>query len=94
MTNSSEIGFDKDQGIVALAVTLHPDFDNAAYGGRNRDVWHPHWVVLAADKVCGGGLKVIDLRERAKPTVPKPWPGVPLLIDSPEYPQPASRATR
>ncbi|THV12673.1 hypothetical protein [Rhizobium rhizophilum] len=84
--NSSEIGFDKDQGIVALAVTFHPDFDDAANGGKNRDIWHPHWVVLAEDAACGGGLKVIDFPEGAKPKVPETWPGVPLLIDSPEYP--------
>lgn len=84
--DSGEIGFEKAQGIVALAVTFHPDFDDAAYGGKNRHVWHPHWVVLAEDKACGGGLKVIDIPEGAKPKVPKTWPGVPLLIDSPEYP--------
>lgn len=84
--NSSDVGFDKDQGILALAVTFHPDFDDAAYGGKNRDVWHPHWVVLAQDKACDGGLKVVDIPDGAKPKVPKTWPGVPLLIDSPEYP--------
>nr|WP_299503044.1 hypothetical protein [uncultured Rhizobium sp.] len=84
--NSGEIGFDKDQGIVALAVTFHPDFDDAAKGGKNRDIWHPHWVVLAEDNACGGGLKVIDIPEGTKPKVPETWPGVPLLIDSPEYP--------
>ncbi|UIK04801.1 hypothetical protein [Neorhizobium galegae] len=83
--NSGDIGFDKDRGIVALAVTFHPDFDDAAAGGRNRDVWHPHWVVLAEDKACGGGLKVIDIPEGAKPKVPPTWPNVPLLIDSPNY---------
>ena len=84
--DSGEIGFDKGQGIVALAVTFHPDFDDAAKGGKNRHVWHPHWVVLAEDKACGGGLKVIDIPEGTKPKVPETWPGVPLLIDSPEYP--------
>lgn len=84
--NSGEIGFDRDRGIVALAVTFHPDFDDAANGGKNRHVWHPHWVVLAQDKACGGGLKVIDIPEGTKPKVPKTWPGVPLLIDSPDYP--------
>jgi hypothetical protein len=84
--DSGEIGFEKAQGIVALAVTFHPDFDDAAYGGKNRDVWHPHWVVLAEDKACGGGLKVIDIPAGEKPKVPATWPGVPLLIDSPEYP--------
>ena len=84
--NSGEIGFEKDQGIVALAVTFHPDFDDAAYGGKNRHVWHPHWVVLAQDKACGAGLKVIDIPEGSKPKVPPTWPNVPLLIDSPDYP--------
>lgn len=84
--DSGEIGFEKGQGIVALAVTFHPDFDDGAKGAKNRDVWHPHWVVLAQDKACGAGLKVIDIPEGAKPKVPETWPGVPLLIDSPAYP--------
>lgn len=84
--NSGDIGFDRDRGIVALAVTFHPDFDDGAYGKKNRDVWHPHWVVLAEDKACGGGLKVVDIPGGSKPKVPATWPNVPLLIDSPEYP--------
>ncbi|MBP0583315.1 hypothetical protein J8I29_28580 [Labrys sp. LIt4] len=84
--DSGDIGFDKAQGIVALAVTFHPDFDDAAYGGKNRHIWHPHWVVLAKDKACGAGLKVVDIPEGSKPKVPPTWPNVPLLIDSPEYP--------
>ncbi|WP_312949758.1 hypothetical protein [Agrobacterium sp.] len=84
--DSGEIGFESKQGLVALAVTFHPDFDDAANGGKNRHIWHPHWVVLAQDKACGGGLKVIDIPEGTKPKVPATWPGVPLLIDSPEYP--------
>lgn len=83
--NSSDVGFDADQGIVALAVTFHPDFDDGANGGKNRTVWHPHWVVLAKDKSCGGGLKVVDIPEGTKPRLPKTWPGAPLLIDSPDY---------
>lgn len=83
--NSSDVGFDKDQGIVALAVTFHPDFDDGAKGAKNRDRWHPHWVVLTEDKACGGGLKVRDIPEGAKPKLPDTWPGVPLLIDSPDF---------
>lgn len=83
--NSADVGFEKDQGIVALAVTFHPDFDDGAKGAKNRDKWHPHWVVLAEDKACGGGLKVRDIPDGAKPKVPDTWPGVPLLIDSPDY---------
>lgn len=84
--NSAAVGFDPDQGIVALAVTFHPDFDDAAKGGVNRDVWHPHWVVLAEDKACGGGLKVRDIPEGMTPKLPETWPGAPILIDSPAYP--------
>nr|WP_314257323.1 hypothetical protein [uncultured Devosia sp.] len=84
--DSGDIGFDAGQGIVALAVTFHPDFDDAAYGGVNRHVWHPHWVVLGEDAACPGGLKVHDIPEGTTPKVPPTWPNVPLLIDSPEYP--------
>lgn len=85
--NSSSVGFEADQGILALAVTFHPDFDDAANGGTNRHVWHPHWVVLVKDEVCGpGALKVRDIPEETKPKVPPTWPNVPLLIDSPTYP--------
>lgn len=84
--DSGEIGFDKKQGIVALAVTFHPDFDDAAKGAKNRHIWHPHWVVLTKDQACGAGLKVVDIPKGTTPKVPETWPGVPLLIDSPEYP--------
>ncbi|MEW5685475.1 MAG: hypothetical protein AB1942_11190 [Pseudomonadota bacterium] len=84
--DSATVGFETAQGIVALAVTFHPDFDDAAYGGANRHVWHPHWVVLTPDDACGPkGLKVRDIPAGAKPKVPPTWPGVPLLIDSPDY---------
>lgn len=86
--NSADVGFDKDQGIVALAATFHPDFDDAskrAKNATNRDRWHAHWVVLNEDKACPGGLKVKDIPAGATPKLPADWPGVPILIDSPEY---------
>lgn len=83
--NSSDVGFDADQGIVALAATFHPDFDDAFNGAVNRDRWHAHWVVLAQETACKGGLKVRDIPDGARPKLPAFWPGVPLLIDSPEY---------
>jgi hypothetical protein len=83
--NSSDVGFDKDQGIVALVVTFHPDFDDGAKGAKNRDHWHPHWVVLTEDTSCGGGLKVRDIPKDAHPKLPETWPGAPILIDSPDY---------
>ncbi|MGL4325408.1 MAG: hypothetical protein ACRCTD_15335 [Beijerinckiaceae bacterium] len=83
--NSADVGFEKDQGIVALAVTFHPDFDDGARGARNRDRWHAHWVVLNEDKACPGGLKVKDIPAGTRPKVPETWPGAPILIDSPDY---------
>lgn len=85
--DSATVGFDGGQGILALAVTFHPDFDDAAFGGANRHVWHPHWVVLVPDEACGSGaLKVRDIPAGTTPKVPATWPNVPLLIDSPAYP--------
>ncbi len=90
----SEVGFDKEAGILALAVTSHPDFDDTPLFDEDRDgyvnndgaVWHMHWVVLGPDNACGeGALKVIDIPEGAKPRLPKSWPGVPLLLDSPGW---------
>lgn len=86
--NSADIGFDKDQGIVALAATFHPDFDDASRRAKsaiNRDRWHAHWVILHEDKACPGGLKVRDIPQGSTPRLPPDWPGVPILIDSPEY---------
>ena len=85
--DSAQVGFEPAQGILALALTFHPDFDDAADGAANRHVWHPHWVVLVKDEACGAGaLKVKDIPAGTTPKVPATWPKVPLLIDSPTYP--------
>jgi hypothetical protein len=82
----SVVGFDKEAGILALAVTIHPDFDDTPLFNTTGKDWHSHWVVLGPDDACGkGALKVKDIPEGAKPKLPKTWPGVPLLIDSPGY---------
>lgn len=90
----SVVGFEGKSGILALAVTSHPDFDDTPLFDENGDndpkndgnVWHSHWVVLGPDEACGkGALKVIDIPEGAKPRLPKTWPGLPLLIDSPGW---------
>lgn len=89
-----EVGFDREAGILALAVTAHPDFDDTPLFDEDGDgdpdndgyVWHSHWVVLGPDDVCGpGALKVIDIPEGATPRLPRTWPGLPLLIDSPGW---------
>ena len=35
--NSSDVGFEADQGILALAMTAHPDFDDTPLYDENRD---------------------------------------------------------
>lgn len=96
------VGFEARSGILAFAVTAHPDFDDTPLfdengdgdSGNDGDVWHSHWVVLAPDEACGkGALKVIDIPEGAKPRLPKTWPGLPLLIDSPGWQPRFERST-
>ncbi len=86
--DSAVAGFDPRQGILALAVTFHPDFDDGAPGReRNRHLWHSHWVVLGPDAACGpAALKVQDLPRDRHPRVPGDWPSVPLMISSPDLP--------
>ena len=92
--DSAAAGFEAGQGILALAVTAHPDFDDTPLFDENADgrtdndggLWHAHWVVLGADEACGkGALKVKDIAKDAKPRLPKTWPSLPILLDSPGY---------
>lgn len=90
----SVVGFEPKAGILAFAVTAHPDFDDTPLFDENGDgdlqndgdLWHSHWVVLTQDDACGkGALKVVDIPKGAKPALPKTWPGLPILIDSPGW---------
>jgi hypothetical protein len=90
----SAVGFEPGSGILAFAVTSHPDFDDTPLFDENGDgdpandgsLWHSHWVVLQPDLACGkDGLKVADIPAGARPRLPRTWPGLPLLIDSPGY---------
>lgn len=89
-----EAGFEHGAGILALAVTSHPDFDDTPLFDENGDgkrtndggLWHMHWVVLGPDDRCGkGNLKVQDITAGTTPRLPKTWPGVPVLLDSPGW---------
>jgi hypothetical protein len=88
------VGFERGSGILAMAVTAHPDFDDTPLYDENGDgkrdndgdLWHSHWVVLKPDAACGkDALAVVDIPEGASPRLPKTWPGLPLLIDSPGW---------
>lgn len=89
-----EVGFERNSGILAMAVTSHPDFDDTPLYDENGDgdlandgdLWHSHWVVLQPNEACGPGmLGVVDIPEGAKPRLPKTWPGFPMLLDSPGW---------
>ena len=91
--DSGRIGFAPGQGIVALAATSHPDFDDTPLYDENRDGatdndgrrWHAHWVVLAESDACAGGLVVKEIADPDTAVVPETWPGLPIHIDSPGY---------
>ena len=90
----STVGFEGGTGILALAVTSHPDFDDTPLYDENGDGdlandgndWHSHWVVLAPTEACGeGALAVRDIPKGAIPKMPATWPGFPIYLDSPGF---------
>ena len=89
-----DVGFNQMEGVVALAVTAHPDFDDTPLWDENNNgdykddgvVWHTHWVVLGPDKRVKGGLSVIEFKKEDKSVVLPPTnPGMPMYMDSPGY---------
>lgn len=91
----TDVGFNQTDGIVALALTSHPDFDDTPLWDENSDqifdndglIWHPHWVVLHKDKRVAGGLSVKQFKKADKTVVLPPTnPGMPMYMDSPGYP--------
>lgn len=91
---ATDVGFSKTDGIVALALTSHPDFDDTPLWDENLDnnykndgvVWHPHWVVLQKnDKVPGGlAVKQFDKKDTSV-KLPPTNPGMPMYMDSPGF---------
>lgn len=92
---STDVGFGPTEGVVALAVTIHPDFDDTPLWDEDGDrdyandgaVVHPHWVVLVEDSRVGGGLAVRQLTEDDDPArlLPPTNPGMPMYMDSPGF---------
>lgn len=91
----TDVGFSHTDGIVALALTSHPDFDDTPLWDENNDkdykndgvVWHPHWVVLHADQRVKGGLAVKQFKKVDETVfLPPTNPGMPMYMDSPGYP--------
>ncbi|MBL4709934.1 MAG: hypothetical protein JKY48_15990 [Flavobacteriales bacterium] len=92
---STDVGFNQTDGIVALALTSHPDFDDTPLWDENSDnvydndgiIWHPHWVILHEDKRVKGGLAVKQFKKADETIILPPTnPGMPMYMDSPGYP--------
>lgn len=91
----TDVGFSSTEGIVALALTSHPDFDDTPLWDENMDrdyandgvIWHPHWVVLTEDGRVAGGLAVKQFTPNDPDvTLPPTNPGMPMYMDSPGHP--------
>ena len=86
----SKVGFEAGSGILALAITAHPDFDDTPLFDENQDGdpandgkdWHSHWVVLNETDECGAGLKVRDVSPGVD-MLPDTAPLLPIALDSP-----------
>ncbi|WP_299159026.1 hypothetical protein [uncultured Tenacibaculum sp.] len=98
----TDVGFNQTDGIVALALTSHPDFDDTPLWDENNDriynndgvIWHPHWVILHKDERVAGGLSVKQFKKADKTVVLPPTnPGMPMYMDSPGYPITTKRNT-
>ena len=73
----SVIGFTRGSGILAFAVTSHPDFDDTPWFDEDGDgdpgndgrLWHSHWVVLAKTEECGRRGSRYGTSRRVKRTI-------------------------
>lgn len=90
---ATDVGFSATEGIVALAVTSHPDFDDSPLWDENGDgrydndglVYHTHWVVLAEDSRVPGGLSVKEFRKGDAVVLPPTNGGMTMYMDSPGF---------
>ena len=91
---AEDVGFSETEGIVALALTSHPDFDDTPLWDEDNDkdygndgiIWHPHWVVLTKDNRVPGGLAVKQFdTQKDEVILPPTNPGMPMYMDSPGF---------
>ncbi|MDH7446988.1 hypothetical protein [Aquimarina sp. 2201CG14-23] len=90
----TDVGFNDTAGIVAMALTSHPDFDDTPLWDENSDknylndgiVWHAHWVILVENTSVPGGLAVKQFKTNDPSVILPPTnPGMPMYMDSPGH---------
>jgi hypothetical protein len=92
---AEDIGFSKTEGVVALAITSHPDLEvsplwdennNGVYNDDGRS-WQAHWVILVKEARVGGGYAVKELnKEDQTIRLPKTAAlNLPVYMDSPGF---------
>lgn len=88
---AADVGMGNAEGIVALAITSHPDFDDTplwdedANGKYDDDkvIYHTHWALLAKDERVPGGLAVKEFKKEDKSVVLPPTNcGMPMYLDA------------
>jgi len=91
---AADVGMGDAEGIVALAITSHPDFDDTplwdedANGKYDDDkiIYHTHWALLVKDDRAPGGLAVREFAKEEKGVVLPPTNcGMPMYLDSPGH---------
>lgn len=86
----SAVGIKGTSGLLVLAVTSHPDFDDTPLWDENFDenyqndgtVFHVHWAVLEEDPHSPMGLSVPS---QLDPSMLPPTASLPMYLDSPGY---------
>lgn len=91
---STDVGFSSAEGILALALTSHPDFDDTPLWDEDNDraydndgvIWHAHWVLLVEDERVAGGLAVRQFdTDDTSVFLPPTNPKMPMYMDSPGF---------
>lgn len=90
-----QVGFAPGDGILALAATSHPDFDDTPLWDEDGNgdptnpaegaIFHTHWVVLVNDDSVPGGLSVKAVTADVDAELPPTAPDMPIYLDSPGF---------
>lgn len=82
------VGFRNAEGIVPLAVTSSPDFDDTPLWDEDRDgdyttQWFAHWILAGPDARVPGKLALLAASDEPTEVLPPTAPGLSLYLGSP-----------